>query len=233
MPSESELILPAEGSVYKFADPMPGDPDGFVGRGGDLSPQCLVDGYSQGCFPWYSRFGSYHWYSPDPRMVLFPSQFQCSKSLKRVIKSGKFEVRIDTCFRNVITNCSAVRYKRRYSSWITPDYIEAYSAMHELGLAHSFETFADGALVGGLYGLSLGAAFFGESMFHTRSDASKVAFAALVDFCKSHGILLIDAQQETPHLASLGAMPIPRLLFIDILKKTNQYETLKGKWTEM
>ncbi|MBP5241639.1 MAG: hypothetical protein J6Z26_07005, partial [Bacteroidales bacterium] len=94
-------------------------------------------------------------------------------------------------------------------------------------------TFADGALVGGLYGLSLGAAFFGESMFHTMTDASKVAFAALVDFCKSHGILLIDAQQETPHLASLGAMPIPRLLFIDILKKTNQYETLRGKWTEM
>lgn len=219
--------------MYKFADPMPGDSDGFVGRGGDLSPQCLVDGYSQGCFPWYSRFGSYHWYSPDPRMVLFPSQFQCSKSLKRVIKSGKFEVRIDSCFREVITNCSAVRYKRRYSSWITPDYIEAYSAMHELGLAHSFETFADGTLVGGLYGLSLGAAFFGESMFHTQSDASKVALARLVDFCKQHGIGMIDTQQATKHSAFMGAIAVPRNIFLKILHKTNHDETLIGKWTNL
>lgn len=233
MPSESKLILPAEGSVYKFADPMPGDPDGFVGLGGDLSPQCLVDAYGQGCFPWYRRFGEYHWYSPDPRMVLFVNSFRCHKSLARVIKSSKFEVRIDTCFHDVITMCADVERKFQKSTWIGDDYIEAYSAMHELGLAHSFETFQNGELVGGLYGLSIGSAFFGESMFHTVSDASKVALARLVDFCKQHGILLIDAQQETPHLASLGAMPIPRILFIDILKKTNQYETLKGKWTNL
>lgn len=233
MPSESKLILPAEGSVYKFADPMPGDPDGFVGLGGDLSPQCLVDAYGQGCFPWYRRFGEYHWYSPDPRMVLFVNSFRCHKSLARVIKSGKFEVRIDTCFHNVITMCADVERKFQESTWIGDDYIEAYSKMHDIGLAHSFETFQNGELVGGLYGLSIGSAFFGESMFHTVSDASKVALARLVDFCKQHGIGMIDTQQATKHSAFMGAIAVPRNIFLKILHKTNHDETLIGKWTEM
>ncbi len=233
MPSNSDLILPAEGSVHQFADPMPGDDDGFVGHGGDLSPQCLVDAYGQGCFPWYRRFGEYHWFSPNPRMVLFPKCFRRHKSLARVIKSGKFEVRIDTCFRDVITMCANVKRRFQSSTWIGDDYIEAYTRMHEIGLAHSFETFQNGQLVGGLYGLSIGSAFFGESMFHTVSDASKVALARLVDFCLQHNIGIIDTQQVTSHSAFMGATAVSRNIFLKILNKTNQDETLIGKWTEL
>lgn len=233
MPSNFDLILPAEGSVHQFADPLPGDSDGFVGWGGDLSPQCLVDAYGQGCFPWYRRFGEYHWFSPNPRMVLFPKSFRRHKSLARVIKSGKFEVRIDTCFRDVITMCADVERKFQSSTWIGEDYIEAYTKMHEIGLAHSFETFQNSQLVGGLYGLSIGSAFFGESMFHTVSDASKVALARLVDFCLQHNIGTIDTQQVTSHSAFMGAIAVPRTIFLKILSKTNQDETLIGKWTEL
>ena len=218
---------------YQFPDPETAHKNGFAAQGGDLSPECLITAYSQGIFPWYEKKGIYYWFSPDPRMVLFPNEFRCAKSLKRVIKSGKFEVRIDTCFLEVITQCAEVERKMQYGSWIGKDYIEAYSTMHDIGLAHSFEAFHKDELVGGLYGLSLGTAFFGESMFHTMTDASKVAFAALVDFCKRHEFVLIDAQQETPHLASLGARPIPRHDFLKMLEKTNKNETLLGKWTNL
>ncbi|MBO4740878.1 MAG: leucyl/phenylalanyl-tRNA--protein transferase [Bacteroidales bacterium] len=219
--------------AYQFPEPEKADEEGFLAASKDLNLQLLIDGYMQGAFPWFKRGRFFYWFSPDPRMVLFPNEFRCSKSLRRTIKSGKYEVRIDTCFQQVITQCAEVFRIFQNGSWITKDYIEAYTEMHGIGLAHSFETFFEGQLVGGLYGLSLGAAFFGESMFHTMSDASKVAFAHLVDFCKRNGIDIIDAQQETPHLASLGAKPIPRSDFLQLLKISNEKGTLFSKWTNL
>ena len=175
------------------------------------------------------------WWSLDPRMVLFPDEFRYSKSLRRVVSSGKYEVRIDQQFEEVMRHCANVSRieQHQYGTWITESMIEAYVRLHRLGLAHSFETYHDGNLVGGLYGLSLGPFFFGESMFHTMTDASKVAFVRLVEFCKAHGFRLIDAQQETEHLSSLGARPIPRGEYLKELNAIRAVNTLQGNWSEI
>ena len=175
------------------------------------------------------------WWSLDPRMVLFPDEFRYSKSLRRVVSSGKYEVRIDQQFEEVMRHCANVSRieQHQYGTWITESMIEAYVRLHRLGLAHSFETYHDGNLVGGLYGLSLGPFFFGESMFHTMTDASKVAFVRLVEFCTAHQFRLIDAQQETEHLSSLGARPIPRGEYLKELNAIRAVNTLQGNWSEI
>lgn len=218
-----------------FPDPNEAEPNGLIAVGGDLSPLRLIHAYANGIFPWYNSGDPILWWSLDPRMVLFPDEFRYSNSLRRVVKSNKFEVRIDTQFELTMRSCAQVdrTAQGQDDTWITEEMVQAYVKLHELGFAHSFETYFRGELVGGLYGVSLGPFFFGESMFHTMTDASKVAFVRLVDFCRKHHFRLIDAQQETPHLASFGARPIPRSQFLHHLSYITPTNTLRGKWTSL
>lgn len=219
------------GSDYEFPHPLLAEEDGMLAFGGDLSPQRLLEAYSNGIFPWFNEDDPIMWWALNPRMVLLPNEFHCSKSLQRCIKSNKYEVRIDTNFEKVIRSCAETKREGQDGTWINNDMIEAYTLMHYLGYAHSFEAYYEGELVGGLYGLSLGRAFFGESMFARMTDASKVCFAALVDYAKEHNFMFIDAQQETQHLQSLGAKTIEMELFLGMLSESNKHETILGKWT--
>lgn len=192
-------------------------PNGLLAVGGDLSPPRLIDAYRQGIFPWYSQGQPILWWSPDPRMVLFVDELRVSRSLRRRVRSGVFEVRIDTAFRAVVTACAQAPRGGQSGTWITADMIEAYDRLHRLGYAHSVESWRDGRLVGGLYGLALDRVFFGESMFADETDASKVALVALVAHLARLGVSVVDCQQETAHLTSLGARPIPRARFAGLL----------------
>lgn len=189
------------------------EPNGLLAAGGDLAARRLVDAYRHGIFPWYSEGQPILWWSPDPRMVLFTDEFRVSRSLRRRVKSGAFEVRIDTAFAEVMGACAATPREGQGGTWITSEMIEAYVVMHRLGYAHSVEAWQGDRLVGGLYGLAIGRVFFGESMFSHVTDASKVALVHLVARLQRLGVPLIDCQQETGHLASLGARPIARERF--------------------
>ena len=215
-----------------FPDPRLSESDGFLAVGGKLEPLWLLNAYYMGIFPWYDdEDGDPYWYSLDPRMVLFPKDFRLSDSLARTIRSHRFEVRIDTCFRDVMVRCASVpRPGQPGDSWISQNFIDAYCRLYDEGFAHSFETFLDGKLVGGLYGVSICDWFSGESMFHTERDASKVAFARMVDFAAMHGFRFVDAQQPTNHLASLGANPIPREDFFSLLEQNDMKMTYRGRW---
>ena len=198
--------------------PRTSDIPGLVAAGGELSPERLVEAYSKGIFPWYSEGQPILWWSPDPRMVLLPAEFKLSRSLKKTLRSfvatPGAEIRVDSATRRVIESCAAAPRGGESGTWIVAEMIDAYAAWHALGRVHSFETWIDGELAGGLYGVSLGRMFFGESMFARRSDASKIALAALVAFCRVHGIATIDCQQRTSHLASLGGREIERSEFL-------------------
>ncbi len=220
-------------SMIKFPDPNLSDDEGLIAYGGDLSPDFLLSAYSQGIFPWFMRDEPILWYSPNPRMVLLPENFKLSKSLRQVLKKETFQLKIDTSFREVIKACSQTPRAGQDETWITPDMIDAYINLYELGYAHSFEAYFEGELVGGLYGLGLGNCFFGESMFFTKTDASKVAFYHLVQFALKYDFSFIDAQQPTDHLYSLGAKPIPRKDFLKMLVTALQKETLSGNWTDL
>ncbi len=224
------LYLPA---MIQFPDPNKADDEGLLAQGGELSPEFLLSAYCQGIFPWFCEGEPILWWSPNPRMVLFPEKFKVKKSLRQVIKKGVFELRIDTAFREVISNCSQILRPDQDDTWITKDIIEGYVKLYELGFAHSFESFFEGELVGGLYGISIGNCFFGESMFFTKTDASKVAFYHLVQFALKNQFAFIDAQQPTDHLKSLGAEPIPRADFLKMLETSLQNETLTGRWTDL
>lgn len=189
------------------------EPNGLLAAGGDLSPQRIIDAYRHGIYPWYSKGQPLLWWSPDPRMVLYVSEFRLSRSLAKRIKRRDFEVRVDTAFDEVIDACASVVRNAQNGTWITGEMATAYRRLHALGYAHSVEAWRHGELVGGLYGLALGRVFFGESMFSHESDASKVALAALVSLLGRQGVPLIDCQQETEHLASMGARSIPRRKF--------------------
>jgi leucyl/phenylalanyl-tRNA--protein transferase len=190
-------------------------PNGLLAASRDVTPERVIDAYRHGIFPWYSEGQPVLWWSPDPRMVLYPAEFHLSRSLARRIRRAEFDVRIDTAFDAVIGACAATPREGDgpAGTWITPAMQDAYRALHRLGYAHSVEAWQGGELVGGLYGLALGQVFFGESMFARVTDASKVALAALVGTARRGDIALIDCQQETRHLASLGARPIPRARF--------------------
>lgn len=194
--------------------PADSDAPGLLAAGGELSLERLRGAYRQGIFPWYSPGQPVLWWTPDPRMVLPVEAFRLHRSLRqtlrRFIRTPGCEVRIDSAFDRVIEACAGSSRGGEAGTWIVPEMIEAYQRWHRAGGVHSFETWVDGELVGGLYGPSLGRMFFGESMFAARSDASKVALAALVCFCREHGVTLIDCQQYTGHLASLGAREMSR-----------------------
>ncbi len=214
-----------------FPEPILAGEDGLLAAGGTLDLDVLLEAYSRGIFPWYSEGSPILWWSPDPRMVLFPDRFKVSKSLDQTIRKGEFRIRTDTAFPEVIRQCARQPRPGQEGTWITQDMIDAYIRLHEEGYAHSFESWKEGKLVGGLYGVSLGRAFFGESMFHLERDASKIAFHYLVEFAKQQQFDFIDTQQSTPHLKSLGALEISRKEFLDLLERTLQKDTLKGRWT--
>ena len=219
--------------MIEFPDPKLSDDEGLIAQGGQLTPDFLLSAYSQGIFPWFCENEPILWWSPNPRMVLFPEKFKIRKSLHQVIKRNTFELRIDTAFRDVITNCSRISRPDQIETWITNDIIEAYVELHQLGVAHSFESYFNDELVGGLYGISIGNCFFGESMFFTKTDASKVAFYHLVQYALKNNFAFIDAQLQTNHLNSLGAELIPRTKFLELLETSLQKETLQGKWTNL
>lgn len=204
--------------------------DGLLAFGGNLSAERLVVAYANGIFPWYNDDEPILWWSLDPRLVIRPGEMKVSKSLKHTIKSCKFECRIDTNFRSVMEHCANTPREGQDGTWILDEMIEAYCNLHQRGLAHSFETYLDGELVGGLYGVSIGKIFCGESMFHTVTDASKVAFHYLHKFLQLNGFKLIDCQQETKHLVSLGAYTIPRSEYLKELKDLVSEPTLVGNW---
>jgi len=194
-----------------FPHPSLADEDGILAVGGDLSCERLLLAYKNGIFPWFSEDEPILWWSPNPRCVLFPKDIKISRSMRKFLKKQLYEVTFDTCFRHVIAMCAKLR---EGNTWITPEIIESYSKLHDLGFAHSVETWYEGRLVGGLYGVSLGKCFFGESMFSTMDNASKIALITLCQKLEEKGFLLIDCQVYSKHLESLGAVNIDRDLFL-------------------
>jgi leucyl/phenylalanyl-tRNA--protein transferase len=213
-----------------FPDPSLSEPGGLLAVGGDVSAERLLTAYKNGIFPWYSEHEPILWWSPDPRLVLFPQKLKVSHSLKQKIKKKVFSVRMDTNFEQVITACAETERNHEDGTWITEEMKAAYTGLHRIGFAHSIESYSDGKLVGGLYGVSIGKAFFGESMFHSMTDASKVALYYLVEKAKEFDFLFIDSQVETEHLISLGAELISRNNYLKLLKEAMQYPSQKAKW---
>ena len=214
-----------------FPSPQLASQEGLLAVGGDLSQERLLLAYRMGIFPWYSENEPIMWWSPDPRLVLYPAELKVSKSLAKIIKKQLFEVTVDQAFESVIRACAHIRTPTRKGTWIVDDMIAAYCRLHESGLAHSVEAWQDGKLVGGLYGVSLGKCFFGESMFTNISNASKVAFVALVEHLEALNFNLIDCQITTAHLLTFGAREISRTHFQDELRKALKSPTIKGKWS--
>ena len=216
--------------VFLFPPTEEAEDDGLLAVGGDLSKERLLAAYSKGIFPWYEVGQPILWWSPDPRLVLTPETLKISRSLRKILRKQQFEIRFDTAFEKVIKACADVRTEQGEGTWIIPEMQQAYTELHQDGFAHSVESWLDGELVGGLYGISLGQCFFGESMFSTRNDSSKVALVALVEFSREVGIRMIDCQMTTPHLLSLGASEIQRKKFLTNLKILLEQPTLKGSW---
>lgn len=215
-----------------FPNPELSQKDGLLAIGGDLSPERLIEAYKKGIFPWYGEGYPILWWSPDPRMILYPDKLKVSKSLRKRIISNEFTVKYDINFEEVIKACANIpRKDQNGETWITNEMISAYIDLHKLGIAHSVETYIENKLVGGLYGLSIGACFFGESMFHKITDASKVALYFLVKKVKELGIDFIDVQQETNHLGSLGAISINRKEFLLLLSRSIKKDVKTGSWT--
>ncbi len=222
--------------VYQLSDelifPHPGlaEEDGLLAIGGDLSIDRLLLAYSNGIFPWYNDDSPIMWWALNPRMVLYPEKLKVSKSLRQTLNSNKFDVFFDRDFKSVIGHCANLKRPFQDGTWITKDMENAYLDLHNEGFAHSVETYYNDELVGGLYGVSLGRIFFGESMFFTQSNASKVALFALVERLKSWDFDLIDAQQDTLHLRSMGAELLKLNDFLEMLEKSLNHPTIKGNW---
>lgn len=214
-----------------FPRPELADESGLLAVGGDLEPERLLLAYSLGIFPWYSDGLPILWYSPDPRLVLESGDLVVSKSLKKTLRRGHYRVTVDTAFDRVIRACADAPRPGQHGTWITDDMVRAYRRLHELGYAHSAEAWLDGELAGGLYGVSLGAGFFGESMFARADDASKVAFVTLVEQLGRWGIDLVDCQVHTEHLARFGAVEWPRERFLRRLAGVLEKPTRIGRWT--
>ena len=213
-----------------FPPPDYADPSGLLAVGGDLSSERLLEAYRLGIFPWYSDDQPILWWSPDPRLILDLEDFKVSRSLRKTLKKGVFQVTFDHAFDDVIGACSSVPRDGQSGTWITEEMQEAYIHLHGLGYAHSVESWFGGKLAGGLYGVSLGKAFFGESMFHLKSDASKVALATLVAKLKSWDFHFIDSQMTTEHMLNLGAKERSRRIFLKRLQSALRHPTRRGKW---
>ena len=216
-----------------FPNPRLASDEGLLAYGGDLSPDRLLAAYKRGIFPWYAKDDPILWWSPNPRLLLYTDKFIVRKSFKRVLRSGKFTVTFDKHFSDVIRHCATVYREGQESTWILPEISEAYLRLHKAGYAHSVEVHKDGELVGGLYGVSYGRAFFGESMFSLVSDASKVAFKALSDVLGSRGYDFIDCQMKTDHMIRMGAEVVPRDTFLDALEVAIEKYTDRGFWKNL
>lgn len=206
------------------------DPDGLLAAGGDLSPERLLAAYRRGIFPWFEEGQPILWWSPDPRAVLLPGDLRVSRSLRRRLRSNRYTVSVDQCFGDVIGRCADTR--RDDGTWITGDMQKAYLHLHDLGFAHSVETWQQDELVGGLYGIALGGIFFGESMFSTEADASKVALVGLTALLERRQIALIDCQVASPHLLSMGSTLMPRREFLQRLRELLGSTAAAGNWAE-
>jgi leucyl/phenylalanyl-tRNA--protein transferase len=213
-----------------FPPPDYADPSGLIAVGGDLSSERLLEAYRVGIFPWYSEDQPILWWSPDPRFILELDEFKISRTLQKTLRRKIFQVTFDRVFEEVIAACSVVPREGQRGTWITQEMRDAYLQLHGLGYAHSVESWFGGELAGGLYGVSLGKAFFGESMFHHKTDASKVALATLVEKLKSWGFHFIDSQMTTEHMMSLGAKEVPRRIFLKRLQSALRHSTKRGKW---
>jgi leucyl/phenylalanyl-tRNA--protein transferase len=221
--------------VYRLDDRLEFPPvhlaeDGLLALGGDLRPERLILGYSRGIFPWYAENLPILWHSPDPRMMMTTRDLVVQKSLRKVIRRRPYQLRMDTAFREVLTGCASAPRPGQDGTWLTSEMVDAYCKLHELGFAHSIEAWDGDTLAGGLYGVSLGAAFFGESMFARAPDASKVAFVACVRQLDAWGISLIDCQVHTEHLERFGAYEVPRLDYLGLLATALDEPTRRGKW---
>jgi leucyl/phenylalanyl-tRNA--protein transferase len=223
--------------VYQLTDQLVFPPprlardDGLLAIGGDLSKDRLLMSYRQGIFPWYSAGETILWWSPDPRLVLYPAELKISRSLKKVLRQQRFEITLDRAFDAVISACAETRGKKRDETWIGKDMIRAYRRLHRSGHAHSVEAWYGKRLAGGLYGVSLGRSFFGESMFSRIPNASKTALVALVQYLEKHDFDLIDCQVRTDHLVRFGAREIPRNRFLQQLRRSLERHSLKGPWS--
>ncbi|TKS60791.1 MAG: leucyl/phenylalanyl-tRNA--protein transferase [Nitrospira sp.] len=225
------FVLSASAQDLRFPPVEQASPEGLLAVGGDLRPERLLEAYRHGIFPWYNDDQPILWWSPDPRAVLFPEKLHVSRSLQRTIRRGLFTVTLDTCFREVITQCAGLRPQYPEGrTWITPAMIKAYTKLHELGYAHSVETWADDQLVGGLYGVALCGAFFAESMFTLADDASKVALVLLVHQLRTWKFHIIDCQQSSPHVMRFGAEEIPRRRFLEHLHTALAAPDRRGRW---
>ncbi|MFN4148659.1 MAG: leucyl/phenylalanyl-tRNA--protein transferase [Rhodocyclaceae bacterium] len=219
-------------------DPFPpvtealAEPNGLLAAGADLSPARLLAAYRRGIFPWFSSAEPILWWSPDPRMVLFPAELKISRSLAKTLRNADYTVKLDSAFAQVIAACATTPRPGQHGTWITDEMQAAYCHLHALGYAHSVETWRDGRLIGGLYGVALGRAFFGESMFSHARDASKIALAHLCRYLLEHNFGMIDCQMETAHLHSLGARPIPREEFVAWLAALVEEGKPPGRWPE-
>ncbi|MCK4942076.1 MAG: leucyl/phenylalanyl-tRNA--protein transferase [Candidatus Aminicenantes bacterium] len=206
------------------------DPIGIIAVGGDLSPERLIAAYSKGIFPWYSEGEPILWWSPDPRLVLFPDEIHISGSLRRLLNRNPFEITFDRSFDAIIEACQQPR-KYQGETWITEEMITAYKRLHELGYAHSLEVRRNDEIVGGLYGVSLGRCFFAESMFHRVDNASKFGMVRFVQKLNELDFRIMDCQVSSSHLKTMGAREIPRKEFLDLLTESGQKENLKGSWS--
>lgn len=214
-----------------FPDPNDAEHDGLIAFGGDLTPKRLIAAYSQGIFPWYSPGDPILWWSPDPRLVLIPHKLHISKSLKKMIKKKHFQVTMDQAFSSVISECADIRIQNDEETWLSNEMKHAYTKLFHLGFAHSVEAWIGDQLAGGLYGISLGRTFFGESMFSKYSNASKFALVGLTIFVRHFHFDMIDCQVPTNHLISMGAEKIPRKNFLKMLNKSLLHKSLRGRWT--
>jgi leucyl/phenylalanyl-tRNA--protein transferase len=220
------------GNEPGFPHPELTDDEGLLAIGGQLGIEWLIEAYSQGIFPWYDDKNPILWWSPNPRLILYPNEFKTSKSFKRILKKKLYTVKFDHQFASVIENCKTIPRKEEEGTWITKEMKEAYINLHHYGMAHSVEVYEQNELVGGLYGVSLGKAFFGESMFFKKRDASKVALYYLCSELSKWNFHFIDAQVETDHLLNLGAVKIPRKEFLNKLEHALKHPTCFGKWTK-
>ena len=220
------IVLPGQ----RLPDPRLADEDGLVAVTSELTPDRIVEAYTRGVFPWFERRGLVAWFSPDPRMVLEPAGLHVGRTLRKTLARATFDIRFDTAFRETILACARTPRRHEHGTWIGPRFIDAYVELHRQGLAHSAEAWRGGRLVGGLYGVSLGAAFFGESMFSKVPDASKVAFATLVSQLRDWEFALIDCQIYSRHLASFGAREWPREAFLGALAAAVARPGRVGPW---
>jgi len=213
-----------------FPDPVHADEDGLLAVGGDLSSHRLLMAYAQGIFPWYSENSPILWWSPDPRLILEPARIHVPKRLDRILRQGRFRFTLDTAFEQVITSCAGTPRNGARGTWIVPEMLAAYCRLHELGFAHSIEVWSGEALVGGLYGVALGGAFFGESMFYLEPDASKAGLVTLMRALEAAGFVLFDCQQTTAHMLRFGGFEVPRGEFLSRLERALKLQTPCGHW---